>query len=144
VTKANHHANDAHQLEGNAMGIKWKQPGVGISSLLHIRMLLQAPSQTPLDLGATNYELRALQHFQTRTISALSASFDCDFWNTVVLQVSDTQAPVRSAIIAFSGLHESFERGTAIRIQFITQMRINYLPSNSTTKLFARQHSGWT
>jgi hypothetical protein len=60
--------------------------------------------------GATNYELRALQHFQTRTISALSASFDCDFWNTVVLQVSDTQAPVRSAIIAFSGLHESFEK----------------------------------
>jgi hypothetical protein len=59
---------------------------------------------------ATNYELRALQYFQTRTISALSASFDCDFWNTVVLQVSDTQAPVRSAIIAFSGLHESFEK----------------------------------
>jgi hypothetical protein len=60
--------------------------------------------------GATNYELRALQHFQTRTISALSASFDCDFSNTVVLQVSDTQTPVRSAIIAFSGLHESFEK----------------------------------
>jgi hypothetical protein len=40
----------------------------------------------------------------------LSASFDYDFWNTVVPQVSDRQEPVRSAIIAFSGLHESFEK----------------------------------
>jgi hypothetical protein len=65
-------------------------------------------SQAPGSLAA-DYELRALQHFRTRTGPALSASFDCDFWNTVVLQVSVTQDPVRSAIIALSCLHESFE-----------------------------------
>ncbi|KAN0095939.1 hypothetical protein V8E51_014744 [Hyaloscypha variabilis] len=66
-------------------------------------------SQTLGSLVA-DYELRALQHFRTRTAPALSASFDCDFWNTVVLQVSATQDPVRSAIVALSSLHESFER----------------------------------
>ena len=85
--------------------------------------------------GATNYELRALQHFQTRTISALSASFDCDFWNIVVLQVSDTQAPVRSAIIAFSGLHESFEKSHSNMDTIYHTDEDKLLSSNSTTKL---------
>jgi hypothetical protein len=29
ATKASHHTNDAHQLEGNAMGIRQKWPGMG-------------------------------------------------------------------------------------------------------------------
>ena len=66
-------------------------------------------SQGPGPL-VVNYELRALQHFRTRTAPALSASFDCDFWNTIVLQLSATQDPVRTAVVALSCLHESFEK----------------------------------
>lgn len=58
---------------------------------------------------ATDFELRAIQHFQRQTMPALSASFDNDFWNTVVLQISGTELPVRSAVIAFSSLHQCYE-----------------------------------
>jgi hypothetical protein len=66
--------------------------------------------------NATELELRAIQHFQIQTVPALSASFDSDFWNAVVLQVSSSELPVRSAVIAFSSLHQCYEshgRGTA-------------------------------
>ena len=54
-------------------------------------------------------EWRAIQHFQRYSGPALSASFDSDFWNAVVLQVSSSELPVRSAVIAFSSLHECYE-----------------------------------
>jgi hypothetical protein len=59
--------------------------------------------------AATDFELRAIQHFQRKTVPALAASFDSDFWDSVVLQISATELPVRSAIVAFSSLHECFE-----------------------------------
>lgn len=59
--------------------------------------------------GATDFELRAIQHFQRRTVPALAASFHSDFWDRVVLQISAMELPVRSAIVAFSSLHECFE-----------------------------------
>jgi len=53
----------------------------------------------------------------------------------VVLQVSDTQAPVRSAIIAFSGLHESFEKSHSNMDTIYHTDEDKLLSSNSTTKL---------
>lgn len=79
----------------------------------HTMVKRTAISDAPTILAATDFELRALQHFQSRTVPALSASFDSDFWDMVVLQVSGTQLPVRSAVIAFSSLHESYEKSNS-------------------------------
>ncbi|KAE9370994.1 hypothetical protein N431DRAFT_409358 [Stipitochalara longipes BDJ] len=83
-----------------------KNPQLKLHQLASRSTISQAPGSLAMDC-----ELRALQHFRRRTAPALSASFDCDFWNTVVLQVSATQDSIRSAIVALSCLHESFEKG---------------------------------
>ena len=74
----------------------------------HHHMLRSAISPSPFSV-ATDVDLRAIQHFQQQTVPALSATFDSDFWNMVVLQISGTEPPVRSAVTAFSSLHECYE-----------------------------------
>jgi len=144
VTKASHHANDAHQLEGNAMGIKWKQLGVGISSLPYIHMLLQAPSQTPLDLE------QPIMSWGHSNISRQGPYLLCQQASTVIFGIQwSCKYLIRRLLFEVQLLHlaacmRTLKRATAIRIQFITQIRTKFLSSNSTIKLFARQHSGWT
>jgi hypothetical protein len=92
-------------------GYQGKKPGEDyFQTGTHHHTLTSTISSAPGSPNSTA-DLRALQYFQQKAAPALAASFDSDFWNTIVLQVSDNQTPVRSAVIAFSSLHESFERG---------------------------------
>lgn len=74
-----------------------------------------------------NRELRAIDHFRHRSVQGLSCVLDGDFWSTYVLQMSGSFPAVQHAVIAFSGLHETYLVGE------------NKIPS---TNVYCRQQYG--
>jgi hypothetical protein len=67
--------------------------------------LIVAPSSGKGDARET----RAFQFFYERTIPSLSGYCGSEFWNRLVLQVSQHEKSVWHALIALGSLHENFE-----------------------------------
>ncbi|KAL4793034.1 hypothetical protein BDV19DRAFT_380354 [Aspergillus venezuelensis] len=67
------------------------------------------PSLTLFTTPSTALERRSFQFFYERTVPSLSGYTGSDFWNRLVLQVSQREKPVWHALIALGSLHENFE-----------------------------------
>ncbi|CEL01302.1 hypothetical protein ASPCAL00888 [Aspergillus calidoustus] len=59
-------------------------------------------------------ETRAFQFFYERTVPSLSGYCGSEFWNRLVLQVSQHEKSVWHALIALGSLHENFENDQRI------------------------------
>lgn len=53
-------------------------------------------------------EARSLQFFVERTIKQLTNFFPDDLWGKQVLQVAQSEASIRHALVSFSAYHEAF------------------------------------
>ncbi|CRG91006.1 hypothetical protein PISL3812_08054 [Talaromyces islandicus] len=54
-------------------------------------------------------EIRSFQYFYERTVSSLAGYGGSEFWNRLVLQVSQHEKPIWHALVALGALHENFE-----------------------------------
>lgn len=57
-------------------------------------------------------ESRSLLFFRERTVHQLNSFFPNHFWSDIVPQIAQTEPSVRHALVAFSGFHERFVRGS--------------------------------
>ena len=55
-------------------------------------------------------EKRALLYFRERTAPQFSSSYECEFWNRILLRIAEADTGLRHAIVALASLHESFEQ----------------------------------
>lgn len=67
--------------------------------------LVQLPSRSQSPSGSS-FETRALQYYQSKVASILGGPVDSEFWTISVLQLSETEPPVKQALIAVSSLFE--------------------------------------
>ncbi|KAL4965817.1 Zn(II)2Cys6 transcription factor domain-containing protein [Aspergillus stella-maris] len=67
------------------------------------------PPLTLFTNPSTALERRSFQFFYERTVPSLLGYTGSDFWNRLVLQVSQREKPVWHALIALGSLHENFE-----------------------------------
>lgn len=69
------------------------------------------PVPSPTQAVATSgdfHEARSLQFFVERTIGQLTSFFPDDLWMTQVLQVAQSEAGIRHALVSFSAYHEAY------------------------------------
>jgi hypothetical protein len=66
------------------------------------------PTHTP----GSSQERRAFHYFVTRTAVELSGFYSDSFWEEIILQASNADGAIRSAIIGMGALHEEYVNGT--------------------------------
>jgi hypothetical protein len=59
--------------------------------------------------GVNQDESRSLDYYRARVSKEISGYFDTEFWNELVLQLSEGEPAVRHAIVALSSLYEASE-----------------------------------
>lgn len=72
---------------------------------------LSVPVPPPKQFMTTSgdfHEARALQFFVEQTIGQLTAFFPDDLWRTQVLQIAQSDAGIRHALVSFSAYHEAY------------------------------------
>lgn len=73
---------------------------------------LPVPDPSPIQFmnpsSSDVHEARCLQFFVERTIGQLTAFFPDDLWRTQVLQVAQSDAGIRHALVSFSAYHEAY------------------------------------
>ncbi|KAF9882758.1 hypothetical protein FE257_005306 [Aspergillus nanangensis] len=77
-----------------------------------VRLPLQLPPI--LRISGTERENRSFQFFYERTVPSLAGYCGSEFWNRLVLQVSQHEKSVWHALIALGSLHENFENDQQI------------------------------
>lgn len=72
---------------------------------------LRLPSYRPPLFGRSENEreTRSFQYFYERTVSSLAGYGGSEFWNRLVLQVSQHEKSVWHALVALGALHENYE-----------------------------------
>jgi hypothetical protein len=76
--------------------------------------------------GVDRDESRSLDYYRTRVSKDISGYFDTNFWDNLVLQVSDREPAVRHAILALSSLYEAGEMSQLLQYPSSND-RYNYL-----------------
>ncbi|KAL4949227.1 hypothetical protein BDW69DRAFT_198257 [Aspergillus filifer] len=76
--------------------------------------LIQRPIPLLFSTPGTARERRSFQFFYERTVPSLAGFTGSDFWNRLVLQVSQHEKAVWHALIALGSLHENFENDSLV------------------------------
>lgn len=87
-------------------------PNPPLSSHRDLTTLSSAPALVRSSGNAR--ESRSFQYFYERTVPSLAGYCGSEFWNRLVLQVSQHEKSVWHALIALGSLHENFENDRQI------------------------------
>ncbi|KAK7177897.1 Transcriptional regulatory protein moc3-like protein 4 [Paraphaeosphaeria sporulosa] len=77
-------------------------------------------------IGGHHDGTRSIHYYITRVSKDISSYFDTDFWNNLVLQVSEEEPAVRHAVLALSALYEAGETSQLLQYPSSND-RYNYL-----------------